>query len=59
VAVLFQQGSANFNGGLGHLLPWVECEVRSVLDSLTGDFFIILIIEWKNSTKQQVGDHAE
>lgn len=59
VAVFFQQSSANFNCGLSHLLPWVECKVRSVLDSLTGDFFIILIIEWKNSTEQQVGDHTE
>lgn len=59
VAVLFKKLFAHFNCWLGHLLPWVECEVRSVLDSLAGNFLVVFVVKGKNSAQKQVSDDTK
>lgn len=44
-SVLLQQFLAEVNGLFRHGIPWLEREVGGILNSLSCDFFVFLIIE--------------
>jgi len=59
VPVLLEKRRAHLLGSLRDALPRVEREVGRVLDSLTRDLFVVLVVEGQHSTQEQVSDHAQ
>jgi len=43
----------------GNCVPWLETKVWCVLDSLSSDFLVFLVVEWENSTQEKVGDDSQ
>ena len=37
----------------------MEREVSRILDRLTSDLLVILVVEGQNATEEQVGDHTQ
>ena len=51
MSVLVEQGRADVLGGLRNLVPRREREIWSVLDGLSRNFLVIVVVEGKNSGK--------
>jgi hypothetical protein len=45
--------------GLADLFPGVELEIGGLVDSLSCDFSVVLIIEGENSAEEQVLDDSQ
>ena len=35
-------------------IPWLETEIWSILDGLSGNFLVFLVIEWQDSTEEEI-----
>jgi hypothetical protein len=58
-AVFFEQGSANGDGCLADLVPGTKRKVGRVLDGLASNLFVVLVVEGKHATQQQVRYHTK
>jgi len=43
----------------GYCIPWLETEVRSILNGLSCNFLILFVIEWENSTQKEISDDSQ
>ena len=59
VSVLVQQSGANILSSLTDALPRMEGEVGGVLDGLSGDLLVVLVVEGEHAGEEQVGDDTE
>ena len=59
VAVLIQKSATDVLSSLTDALPWVEGEVSGVLDGLSGDLLVVLVVEGQHASEEQIGDDTE
>jgi len=57
--VLLKEFFDQIFGFRGHFVPWFKRKVWGVLNSLSGNFLVFFVIEWKNSTQEKVSDDTK
>ena len=59
MAIFLQKRRANVLGGLADALPRVEREIGGILDRLSRDLLVVLVVKWQNARKQEIGDDTQ